>query len=508
MSQIRVLLLVGSIVCSLMPQLLEAYGLSSLAPNDPYPLFTAQYPQTFLLNRARRCYMFRECCLQPEWWDVHISAFKQNANTARDFFKRKVPLGDIYGRWNMIGLLYDPYVAEISPTLNSFLNPNGALDQVCVEYLRDPANGDTRKRLGYFSVPIEYAKHGLRIDSSWLIACDFGIHGSLSFADIRQVNPRYNDLSPQATPICIETLHRQSDGEPVNPCERENCAVFGTTCDCLKYLEHNLMDKADIVFHELGYDTNNFHRTDLEFLNLGCFWRRAFIFNEGDCFYPQFLCIPYITIEGALPVSRQKENFKLFAAPFGNNGHAAFAGMLGTTFAFHDTVEVGAEVSATHFFPRLQCGVHLPTSVYQQTIYPFAADLDVEPGDNWEFSIFMYAPRFMGKLSMYAQYVYTSHSEDRYTIVEDLRLRIPGVRDKTVNISSETTMTISNAPNLPPFQLRRFAEDSKWEAQLANIGFSYELSPGISAAFLWQAPLKGRNVYRSTTIMFTLTGTY
>lgn len=505
MSQIRLLLLVGSILCSLMPQLLEAYGLSSLAPNDPYPMFTAQYPQTFLLNRARRCYMFRECCLQPEWWDVHVSAFKQSASTARNFFKEKVVLGDIYGRWNMLGLVYDDNVQIISPTLKKFLNPTPADEQVCVAYLRDPANSDTRKHLGFFTVPVDYSKHGLRIDGSWQILCDFGIHGSLSFADIRQINPRLEDLSTKATPICVETLRRQPDGEPVNLCEEQKCAVFGTTCDCLKYLEKNLMDRADTILAELGYNTDNFHRSDLEFVNLGCYWRRAFIFNEGDCFYPQFLCIPYVTIEGAVPVSRVKENFQLFAAPFGNNGHGAFAGMVGATFAFHDTVEVGAEVSATHFFPRLYCDLHLPTNTLQQTIFPFSANVDVEPGDNWEFSIFMYAPRFLNKLSMYAQYVYVSHSEDRYTIVEDLRLRIPGVRDTTI---TSTQQTISNAPNLPPFQLKRFAELSKWEVQLANIGFSYELSPGISAAFLWQAPLKGRNVYRSTTIMFTLTGTY
>jgi hypothetical protein len=52
------------------------------------------------------------------------------------------------------------------------------------------------------------------------------------------------------------------------------------------------------------------------------------------------------------------------------------------------------------------------------------------------------------------------------------------------------------------------ARKTGFKVKVANIGFTYPLSPNFIAGFFWQAPISQRNAARTTTIMFGLTGTW
>jgi hypothetical protein len=58
------------------------------------------------------------------------------------------------------------------------------------------------------------------------------------------------------------------------------------------------------------------------------------------------------------------------------------------------------------------------------------------------------------------------------------------------------------------FKPRVLEEVTGFKTKVANIGFNYDLSRNVSLGFLWQAPLSQQNSYRSTTAMFSVSGTF
>jgi hypothetical protein len=425
-----------------------------------------------------------------------------------------VLLGDIKGRLNMLGLLYDPNTQFISRTVREFLNPEllrnrfvldsegrpvrllssaeiREIRQDCLPFLTDPANIDPRERLGFFSIPLKYTKQGVRFDTSVQILDDLGFNMQVGFADVRQrLDPALRDLSRTATPLIVNNT---LTGPDLLAPTTTACAVFGITCTCLQYLISHLMNEIDTIANELKLDLNNFHTTDLESIRLGLYARHPFALNQDTHCYPEVMFIPYITAAAEAPVGRQSNTRKLFAVPLGNNGHAAVGFAAGMSFLFRETIEAGLEAGMTHFFERQYCNLPLPTSEFQQVLFPFSADVCIQPGNNWHFSVYMNAPRFLDNLSFYAQYVYVSHAEDHVKLLRDLRMDIQELEGRR---------------DLPPFAICKVERESKWESQFANFGFNYEISPNFTAGFVWQAPLSGRNAYRSTTILASVIFNY
>src|SRR5204863_9025323 len=104
---------------------------------------------------------------------------------------------------------------------------------------------------------------------------------------------------------------------------------------------------------------------------INLFWRHAFNVNEDTEYdWTHFLCIPYIEVTGSFSPGDARDPNELFAATFGNNKHSAVGFTTGINFDFIETIEIGGEVSFTHFFKRDFCNYRVPNSQFQTTIFP------------------------------------------------------------------------------------------------------------------------------------------
>ena len=196
--------------------------------------------------------------------------------------------------------------------------------------------------------------------------------------------------------------------------------------------------------------------------------------------WPVFLVIPFASLEGAVAVGKVRARNHPFAVSFGSNDHNTLGFRAGLEVDFTDTIEIGIEAGVSHFFKRCFCNVPIPTHPCQSGIYPFQTTACIQPGNNFQFCAKMLAYQFLDRLSFHFQYSFIRHEAD------------------CINLQKPD----------PAFLPHELEKKSGWIAQLANIGFNYDISPYISLGFLWQAPLFERNAYRSTTLLFSFTATY
>src|SRR5579872_5510528 len=84
----------------------QILGYSNLTKNDPYPMYTAMYPYTYLTTNLRDYYRGIEAIRKQEHVQISISPFRQAATVGRNINKHTVNLGDLVGPWNMIALFY------------------------------------------------------------------------------------------------------------------------------------------------------------------------------------------------------------------------------------------------------------------------------------------------------------------------------------------------------------------------------------------------------------------
>lgn len=449
--------------------------LSSYSRNDPYPMYTALDPHTFLYTRTKMDMKGEDPIYEkPECIGIHISPFAQFASCAKTPNKCLIGLGDIDGRWNLIGTLFGKfpqgittYPGTVLTVAQQHLYPNlipGAIDEprdiqepcgacsIGKEDLTTPAwiCGDEDKTgLGFLHFPLTYRKAGLRAEFDFQITQGFGVEIQAGVADICQTGTSFQCKTPEN--CCSEA--------PVDPTNVEKYLV----CQYKKLAE------------ELCLDLSRFHETALEDLRIIGYWRRAYPVNKGRDDWSEFLAIPFVTFGGVLASGKEKCPNRVFGVPFGSNGHSAVGASAGIDLDFVQTIEIGGEVGFTHFFSRDYCKMPIPNSPWQSGIYPFKTDVTICPGMNWHFGLKLQAFRFIDKLSVYFEYLIVQHRGDH------IKLKKP------------------DSAFLPQVLERR----SCWQSQMGNIGFWYDVSPAISLGFLWQAPFVQKGVYKSTTVMFT-----
>ena len=506
---------------------LYAGALSSLAKNDPYPIYTSLDPQEYLFTREKIMIKgFPLLLPYPQYMSFSLSPFGQNACGGKNFCGKRVPLGDLDGRWNMLGLLYDPLPeGRVLPprlqTAKDIIFPPGSMGPVTPDILDDGRFVDPAHLFGFFSVPLDYKKRGFRFQFSTMLSCTVGIIFEGGVSDIVQkvvgfdnltcqICSEYEDrINPCLPPPCcdrirlepcetttscptIQPLCTYSVTGPILCCNRENlfpnCASTepnpssaNLTCQNVNKL---LMYELATIAKEIGLDICNFHDTSIEDIRLRLFWRDAFYINKGLAGWAEFLLIPYAELGGTIGIAKAKKPNVAFSLPFGNNGHSSLGGAVGINFDFIETIEIGAEAGITHFFSRDICDFRIPNGVptreCQLGIYPFTTDVRVDPGLNWHFGAKMQAYHFLDRLSVYIQYLLIHHENDTITLKK---------------------------PD-PAFRPKILEKSSYWTAQIANIGFNYDISPSMSLGVLWQAPLSQRNAYRTSTVLFSFSGTY
>jgi hypothetical protein len=465
---------------------------SNLTNNDPYPLYTAQYPWTFLTNNLKDCYKGIEPDRAQERFCLSISPFRQAAVIGRNIDKQKVQLGDLKGRWNMIALLYPGYNEDC--TINSCTAAKDALlaalgltntdiTTTCMPSLINPETTDQLKQFGFFSVPIKYRKYGVRFELDVQLIGDLGLKIQGGVCDMIQT-ATFTDLTCQALGLQCPVLAASSQATCPNSC----CIIdeqFG--CNCKRLVIQNIMRQKDRIARTLGLNIKNYNHRGAEDTRVSLYWRRIFPINQNRKNYPYFLCMPFFLFEATLPTGERINPNCLFAVPAGNNGHTGLGFSAGVNFDFVETIEIGFQASMTQWNKRNYCNVPVPTNQFQAGMFPYKANYTLKPGTNWEFSAIMNARHFLYYLSTFAQWVVVAHGRDQFCNVVMQQFT---TCDKTIPCTT-----------LPVPLINKMSDESRWHSHMINVGFTYDISPNIALGLLWQGPLSRRNAYRSTTIL-------
>lgn len=438
-------------------------SITNLTKNDPYPLYNSLYPYSYLLTRTKNFlkYLTNDDC--PEFFSISVSPFHQKANRGRDYDKRVKALGDLEGRWHMLGMVYGPKPA-VAPSLANVqlgkakivlfgndLNPANDPDATVPT---DVMLTDSNQQIGYFRVPLKYRKTGIRFEACVQPIENFGITVQAGFAEIKQTLTEFVDLTVEAVPY------------------------DGFTEGFISDLETVLMTPPQSIytFTGQGLEVCDFRSSSPEDVRVFVWWRKVYDVNPCDCEWPHFLFTPFAQFETSIPTAKTQDRTKAFALPFGNDGHAAMGVTAGLHIDFTETVEIGFYGGITHFFSRTIDNFRLPNNIVQSGVFPFSTQVRRKPGRNVNYGFLFNAYRFIDKLSCAIEYAFISHGEDQISLT---------------------------APE-PAFIPRQAECLSKFSVHILNTSLYYEISPNFILGFGVQWPLVERNVYRATTVLGTI----
>ncbi len=518
-------------------------GFPSLTRNDPLPFFSNYYPYSYLSQKQKAALMAYSYAYAENRFRVSLSAYGQFATRARDSEAHTINIGDINGRWNMLGLFYDQKMRDVLYPVLGMTPPTDGPDGTnpCKSLIENPIYVDPNQEFGFFTIPVKYQKFGVRLESELLLIdrCYYavGLRVQWGITDVRQnlrgsfeaddmdltgqalgraspgaqrglstsmppttlplpqppiaVAPPYINALTSPVPPCpmpINTNNCVEQIQPFVPCDTETwCFAFPATCK--QTVIENIMKQTDIIANILGLDVCNYHKIGMDDLRLSLFWRQIFIMNEDDERYPRLLFMPFLELGVGIPMTKEIPNNKMFAVPIGNNHHTYAGGKAGFTIDFLDTIDIYAAGGFSYFLKRDYCNYRMPTSPAESGIFPYCADVNLKPGTTWNFDIGMNAYHFLENLTFWGQYSYVSHAQDKIVVCKSF---IPE--------GSQYYYT--------GFDVERAECFSKWESQLFTAGFNYDLTDNFSFGVLWQGPLAVRNAYRPGTWMGTITFVY
>jgi len=477
------------LVLSALSVISDSFAITSLAKNDPDPVYTSLDPHTFLYTRKKlQLKGYDVIPDRREYFGVSISPFGQNSDIGNNAAGIPVNLGDVNGPWDMLTLVYGnlPINQSLPPILTQAqlqIFPGGA-------GLNNPDYVDLNCKVGFFTIPMVYRKRGVRFEFDANIIDDFGISVQTGVTDMSQTLSAQGCFLGTLQGFINETVpvinYNSSIATPpaVVPGTAGDLWLGNSGCEpgiSICAINKFLMDQLNPIAQAINLDIDNFHTVSIEEVRLNAYWRHAFGFNtHTDDDWPEFLLIPFFQASGSLSPGTRVNPNKAFAPTFGDNGFNAAGFNTGINFDFFDTIEIGAEFGWTHFFKRDCVNIRMPNSPFQTGIYPFTTNVNYQPGDNWNFGAKIAAYHFIDRLSMYFQWMLVEHRRDKICLVQADPAFLPHVLE----------------------------EISDWKLQVANVGFNYDIAPYVSLGFFWQAPLNQHNVYKCTTVMLSLNGSY
>ncbi len=529
-------------------------SLSNLTPNDPFPYFSTAYPYTYLSRRER--IVFEKIgteCFEDERFQFSISPFFQWADQGIDFFYNTAPIGDLPTRLNVLALFYDNFLRQRLVTILNLNTTSNCLDQIFL-----PQNSDPRKEFGHFSLPLEYHKGGARFELILKIweSCfkAFGFKAQFGVAEIRQSIRAFDDLSCRALglgcPVSTASNNLQPSsasttcptcptctviptipGRPneirlltpastIGCCDSKCCIFPFNNCDCKRVFIPGVMNQFYKIADYLDYDITNYYETRPEDLRLMLWYRDVIEINSIDPFWPRALFMPFFEVGAAIPLTHHINPRALFAVPFGNNGHSSAGLMGGFDLDFIDILEIAVAAGITKFFDQEICCMPLPTNELESQLYPYKADVCVNPGYTTHVSFSLNAWNLISRLSVWFQFMFLSHSEDKIKICRSL---IPEESDyyplnvtnpERISPSFNVSGSLARETLNQGFLVRKAEELSKWESHLFNIGFNYDISPHIALGLLYQHSFsysnitQRRNAYCTDTLTFSAIAYY
>lgn len=478
----RKLLFVGIIVISSTPL---ACQFTRFTHNDPAPIFTAGNPLASFTGW--------EDCEKEQRARFSFSLFRQSADKGRsssfttsnnEDCNKDVELGDIHGRWNMVSLFYPEENGDttIATRLQSALGIDAADIDDCFNpanyNLADPRNTDKSQLLGFFSVPIEYRKHGIRFEADIATCWDIGIKLQTGIASITQ-EANFIDKTCSGQGETCTILNDAGSTETI--------VINNMPDECKLLLIKKIMKQKDEVADSLGLDISDYCETDIEDFILSLYWSHCFEANadpkkQNDC-WSHYTFTPFIEGYFSVPFSKRMPQKKLFALPFGSNNHFGYGCTGGFTINFIETVEIGIEAGFTKYSSEKYENYPVPTHDLQTGMFPRKATICKDPASTWTFGATIGSHHFIDCLSTYIQLRSVYHCKDKITILD------------VETLGDTDTFEKSN------IKVNKMQEESEWSSHFVNVNFDYDISPNMALGFHWQAPLRQKYAYRPTTVM-------
>jgi len=437
--------------------------------NDAYQLFGSILPSSILNKESRQLLKDQGTGIDERFF-LQVSMYGQKATTARDLKKQSVPVANVHGNLNMIGLTYGNL--PIGVTQPSLLQTAG---QQAYYWPQPPNNNplfsnptytDETQQFGFFSNAGKYHKIGLRFQTGVRICEDIIFSIQAGVADLQQTTTLI-DLTPN------------SSYQNVYPASASYVLSF--TPDQAT-AEQYFMEPARAIFTQLGAIVDSdIQKTGAEDVSFYLTLRHNFPVNQDadpeD--WPYFIFTPIIQVGATAAAAKPKNPDIPYDLCLGNNRHQSVNIAGGFNFDFAETIEVDFFAGLTHFFSRTYLA-RVPTSIYQSVLFPYSTNIKVSPGDSWFISLGLNAYHFLENLSVYVQYLYTQHLTDTVQLV---------------------------TPD-PAFIPSRLEQDTPFKVQVANFGFDYDLSPNFALGVGYQMPLARRGAYKANTVLLSVTFTF
>lgn len=397
---------------------------------------------------------------------------------------------------------------------------------------------------GSFSLPLEYRKYGMRLEAHADISENISITFQTGFSHIKhkstvkntafpftannltngQINSKdcdeiYKNLSFQgqngvrqcystdledtdasclgdnpASNCCLASDYETIDPEQVKPpgpgnpqaifddfFTRRLNDIFGSECGINQSFKN---------FEDYSIEDVRIFLTIKETHGLDRYFQK----EDEDQDWPTMLFTAYGWAGGSFPVAKETDYTNLFSLHFGNNGHVSVGGGIGMAYDFAETIEVAAEIGCTYFISREEVRP-FPNHKLQRLIYPFYARAIAEPGVNWHFKALLNAYQFIPHVNFWATYEFIEHTKDNY------RFCFNNTVKKT---NPNTNATIEEQIFYPEV----LTCTSDWRSQLLNLGFVFDLQPGMQASLVWQQSIGPRNAYYPVSVIGSLSFTF
>lgn len=528
-------LLYGALFLCL-PSFISA-NITTLQSWDPAPVFNAANlnmpPDTPFCNLSKRR-VFDEDDSKHRRWGINISPFVQKATRAQrsdDLYFGDTPIlgvstqgvagqqmSDYQGTPYLMGLFLGQDVNGNSIWGGSTSTDTGVITDIstatvaatelplnlknAVNALNDNANTNTSALIynltlgtapnyapsilsqsvleldpiyfGAFTQLLAYQKAGFRWELNFDVSDDIGAIVRGGFCQITQRAGGAQSLSAQSTlggkksPIyqylnipSTSTTQVSSDLAP---------PIFN------EWVSNNI---DDLLAPTNGVDYNiaTFSETGIEDIQFLGFVRHPFILHPVDTEkHTSIILTPYLILGCTAPIAPVKDYSKLYALPFGNNGHASFGGVVGLMFEFAKAIELGFEFGATGFFENRIDALPCPNHELQRVLYPYRQNVNYSPGFNGQFAAILNAYNFTHNISFSLKYNFVQHNQDTITLITPSAYFLP----------------------------EKLEQLSIWNSQMITGALTFEIQPSIYVSFAWQGALTQKNAYCSNTVLTTL----
>lgn len=484
--------------------------------------------------------------------NFHMSPYYQHAGRGRNASGDACPLGERLGKWNMSGIFFGTDAANKDwndknyPALFNAYNSAKSLftasnTQAAVsgntnplfqtdltdEKSFDPKScGPTNDALSFLSeVRVTHEKLGLRGQVTFDLPLGLGFTVKSGITDYKE-KPHFPGLwnsttgnaltaaangstSLTAGPVFIAKTDKADaiynlnpnpspTSDPTDPANQPISPIKATTpesggqlqqaaANTLYYLFTTEGQRQ--IFYEIGLNTCTMHDTCAEDTHVQLFWQYPWQMKErGEV---SVTTIPYVSIGAWLPTGKIRDQNKAFSIDTGNGGFYGLTFEGSIAFDFPKIIQTSFGGGALVSFEKDLVNYRVPSAngknpIKQSGFYPWRTSVANRPGTTWYANASFKADGFSDALSLYCDYLYTYHQTDSFSLKE---------------------MNDTRAAAFKP-GLHHLKKTSSWKSQLVNVGLGYKVNNNLAFGGALQSMIGGVRVFKTTTIMGSVTFTW